>query len=88
MKDRLPDAILNRPKTPLAGDPALQLMRRASVRWHDSFEVTPQLERFVSLSLRRSLAENIPDAAWARLRLFAFDHWLTHSLPRERRMVA
>ena len=88
MKGRLPDAILNRPKTPLAGDPALQLMRRASVRWLDSFEVTPQLERFVNPSLRRRLAENTPDAAWARLRLFAFNHWLTHSLPRVRRMVA
>jgi asparagine synthase (glutamine-hydrolysing) len=88
MKHRLPDAILSRPKTPLAGDPALQLMRRASVRWLDSFEVTPQSERFVSPSLRRSLAENTPDAAWARLRLFAFNHWLTHSLPRVRRMVA
>ena len=88
MNDRLPAAILNRPKTPLAGDPALQLMRRASVRWLDSFEVTPQLERFVSQSRRRSLAENTPDAAWARLRLFAFNHWLTHSLPRDRRMVA
>ena len=89
MKDRLPAPIVNRPKTPLAGDPALQLMRRASVRWRDSFEVTPQLERFVSPSLRRSLAdENTPDAVWARLRLFAFNHWLTHSLPRDRRMVA
>ena len=89
MKDRLPAAIVNRPKTPLAGDPALQLMRRASVRWRDSFEVTPQLERFVSPNLRRSLAdENTPDAVWARLRLFALNHWLAHSLPRDRRMVA
>ena len=89
MKDRLPAAIVNRPKTPLAGDPALQLMRRASVRWRDSFEVTPQLERFVNLSHRRSPAdENTPDAAWAKLRLFALNHWLAHSLPRDRRMVA
>lgn len=89
MKHRLPAAVVNRPKTPLAGDPALQLMRRASVRWRDSFEVSPQLERFVSPSLRRSLAEeNTPDAVWARLRLFALNHWLAHSLPRDRRMVA
>jgi hypothetical protein len=89
MKDRLPAAIVNRPKTPLAGDPALQMMRRASVRWRDSFEVTPQLERFVSPSLRRSLAEeNTPKAVWAKLRLFALNHWLAHSLPRDRRMVA
>ena len=89
MKDRLPDAVVVRPKTPLASDPALQLTRRASVRWLDSFEITPQLERFVNLSHRRSLAEeNTPNAVWARLRLFAFNHWLAHSLPRDRRMVA
>ena len=49
MKDLLPDVVLNRPKTPLAGDPALQLTRNGSVRWLDSFEVTPQLRAFVSL---------------------------------------
>ena len=56
MKDRLPAAVVNRPKTPLAGDPALQLARHASVRWLDSFEVSPQLSNFVNLNLRRPLA--------------------------------
>ena len=88
MKDRLPDAVLNRPKTPLAGDPALQLTRRAGVRWLDNFEVTPQLTRFVNLSQRRSLAEETPNELWANLRVFALNHWLTHSLPNDRRMVA
>ena len=89
MKDRLPAAVLNRPKTPLAGDPALQLSRHASVRWLDSFEVSPQLTRFVNLRLRRPLAEEeTPDALWANLRLFALNHWLTHSLPLDRRKVA
>ena len=89
MKDRLPAAVVNRPKTPLAGDPALQLSRRASVRCLDSFEVTPQLTRFVNLSVRRPLAEEeSPNALWANLRVFALNHWLTHSLPIDRRMVA
>ena len=89
MKDRLPAAIVNRPKTPLAGDPVLQLSRRASVRWLDTFEVTPQLTRFVNLKLRRSLAEEeTPNALWANLRLFALNHWLAHSLPIDRRKVA
>ena len=89
MKDLLPAVVLNRPKTPLAGDPALQISQRASVRWLDSFEVTPQLTRFVNLKLRRSLAEKkTPDLLWANLRLFALNHWLTHSLPIDRRMVA
>ena len=89
MKDRLPDAILNRPKTPLAGDPALQLSRHASVRWLDSFDVSPQLTRFINLRLRRPLAEEeTPDLLWANLRLFALNHWLAHSLPLDRRKVA
>lgn len=89
MQDRLPAAVVNRPKTPLAGDPALQLSRRASVRWHDSFEVAPQLTRFVNLRLRRPLAEEeTPDALWANLRLLGLNHWLAHSLPLDRRKVA
>jgi asparagine synthase (glutamine-hydrolysing) len=89
MKHRLPAAVVERSKTPLAGDPALQLSRGASVRWLDNFEVSPQLTRFVNLSLRRSLAEEkTPDALWANLRLFGLNHWLTYSLPLDRRMVA
>jgi asparagine synthase (glutamine-hydrolysing) len=80
LKHQLPDSIVDRPKTPLAGDPALHLSRRASVRWLDNFEVAPQLSRFVDLNRRRSLAEEeTPDAIWANLRLFAFNYWLTHS---------
>ncbi|HEU5132219.1 MAG TPA: asparagine synthase-related protein, partial [Pyrinomonadaceae bacterium] len=57
MKDKLPAAVLNRQKTPLASDPALQLVRRGSVRCLDSFEVSPQLRAFVNLTRRRSLAD-------------------------------
>jgi asparagine synthase (glutamine-hydrolysing) len=80
MKDKLPLAVLNRPKTGLAGDPALQLARRASVRWLDSFEVSPQLRAFVNLNRRRFVAnEPTPDALWANLRVFALNYWLTNS---------
>jgi asparagine synthase (glutamine-hydrolysing) len=88
MKHQLPGAVLNRPKTALAGDPALQLTRRAGVRWLDNFEVTPQLTRFVNLNQRRSQAEDSPSTLWANLRVFALNHWLAHSLPVDRRMVA
>ena len=82
MKDRLPTAVLNRRKTPLAGDPALQLVRGSGVRWLDSFEVNPQLEDFVNLNQRRSIADELtPDGLWASLRVFALNYWLTNSLP-------
>jgi asparagine synthase (glutamine-hydrolysing) len=80
MKNKLPEAVLNRHKTGLAGDPALQLVRRASVRWLDSFEVSPQLRAFVNLDRRRPLVEEeTSDGRWASLRVFALNYWLTHS---------
>ena len=86
MKNKLPEAVLNRPKTGLAGDPALQLVRRASVRWLDSFEVSPQLRAFVNLDRRRPLIEEeTSDRLWASLRVFALNYWLTHSRPTVQR---
>jgi asparagine synthase (glutamine-hydrolysing) len=87
VKHVLPKAVLERRKTPLAGDPALQLVRRASVRWLDSFEVNPQLKGFVNLKRRRLLAdEKITDGLWASLRVYALNYWLTNSLPSVRRI--
>ena len=86
MKDQLPAAVLNRRKTPLASDPALQLARRGSVRCVDSFEVSPQLRAFVNLNRRRSLAdEETSDGLWANLRIFALNYWLMNSQPVVRR---
>jgi asparagine synthase (glutamine-hydrolysing) len=83
MSDKLPAAVINRPKTGLMGDPALQLAQRGSVRWLDNFEVSPQLRSFVNLNRRRPVAEEkTSDALWASLRVFALNHWLTHSQPK------
>lgn len=85
MKNRLPKELVNRPKTPLAGDPALQLVRRASVRWLDSFEVNAQLKCFVNLNARGSVAdEQTSEGVWASLRVFALNYWLTNSQPIDR----
>jgi len=82
MKDKLPPAVLNRHKTPLAGDPVLQLARHASVRWLDSFEVSSELQRFVNLNRRRSVAdEETSNGLRASLRVFALNHWLTNPQP-------
>ncbi|HJU93461.1 MAG TPA: asparagine synthase-related protein [Pyrinomonadaceae bacterium] len=86
MRDLLPADVLNRRKTPLAGDPALQLTRNGSVRWLDCFEVNPQLRVFVDLKKRRSIADELtPDGLWASLRVFALNYWLTNSQPIDRR---
>jgi len=86
MNDKLPNAVLNRLKTPLASDPALQLVRRGSVRCLDSFEVSPQLRTFVNLHRRRSVAdEETSDGLWANLRIFALNYWLANSQHSVRR---
>jgi len=86
MKDKLPNAVLNRLKTPLSRDPALQLVRRGSVRCLDSFEVSPQLRTFVNLDRRRSVAdEETSDGLWANLRIFALNYWLANSQHSVRR---
>jgi asparagine synthase (glutamine-hydrolysing) len=86
MKDKLPAAVLDRRKTPLSRDPALQLVRRGSVRCLESFEVSPQLRAFVNLNRRRSLAdEETSDGLWANLRIFALNYWLTNSQPAVQR---
>ena len=80
MKDLLPTKVLHRPKTGLQGDPALQLARDGSVRWLDSFEVSPQLKRFVNLAVRSPIAEEpTSEALWSSLRIFALNHWLMYS---------
>ena len=85
LNKRLPPAILNRPKTPLASDPALHLVQRASVRCLDRFDVNPQLTRFVNLNRRRAVVdEQTSDRRRANLRVFALNYWLTHSLPINR----
>jgi asparagine synthase (glutamine-hydrolysing) len=86
MKDMLPASVLNRRKTPLQRDPALQLVRRASVRWLDKFDVNPQLKNFIDLTRRRSVIdEETSDALWASLRVFALNYWLTNSQLIDRR---
>jgi asparagine synthase (glutamine-hydrolysing) len=80
MQSRLPASVLNRHKTPLRGDPALQMTRRASVRWLDSFEVSPQLRCFVNLNKRPSIAnEQAPESLWPSLRVYALNFWLSNS---------
>jgi asparagine synthase (glutamine-hydrolysing) len=82
MAGKLPTAVLNRPKTPLAGDPALYQVKESSVRFVDNFEPVASLTRFVDLSaLPRIAGEQNSDRLWANLRPFAFNHWLQHSLP-------
>ena len=82
MKDLLPQTVVKRTKTPLAGDPPLQLVRRASVRCLDNFEVNSKLRCFINIDARQSVSnESTPEGLSASLRVFALNYWLTNSQP-------
>ena len=82
MINNLPQAVLNRPKTPLAGDPALRRVEESSVRFVDNFKPAPGLTKFVDLAARPRVAGEVAsDRLWANLRPFQLNHWLENSLP-------
>jgi len=82
MAGRLPKAVLNRPKSPLAGNPALYLVKESRVRFVDNFRPVPSLAKFVDLTARPRLAgEQNADRLWTNLRPFGLNYWLLHCLP-------
>ena len=81
MKGKLPEAIRTRPKTPLAGFPALRLAEKSSVRFVDNFDPTPGLSEYVDLRGEYKVAgEKDFEKLWSNLRPFGLNHWLKHSL--------
>jgi asparagine synthase (glutamine-hydrolysing) len=81
MAGKLPEAVLNRPKTPLAGDPALYQVEESKVRFVDNFEPVPKLAEFVDLTACPRLAgEQNVDRLWTNLRPFGLNDWLVHTL--------
>ncbi|NCF29134.1 MAG: asparagine synthetase B [Gammaproteobacteria bacterium] len=77
MQDRLPESVSLRPKTPLAGDPVLELLQRADARWVDAFEATPALGRYIARAAVPSVAgTRDPDQTWTNLRPLCLNFWL------------
>ena len=82
MAGKLPKAVLNRPKTPLAGDPTLRRLEESSVRFVDNFKPVPGFRKFVDIAACPRIAgEQNSDRLWANLRPFELNHWLENSLP-------
>ncbi len=82
MAGKLPEVILNRPKTPLAGNPALHLVEESSVESIDNFEPVPLLGEFVRRGSDYQVAgQKDQGKLWENLRPFGLNHWLKYSLP-------
>jgi len=74
----LPPEVLRRRKTPLAGDPVVELLKQPQSGWIDSFQRTPELLHYVTSSRIPPMTEkpNSSAEAWVNLRPLNLDHWL------------
>ncbi|MBM4300061.1 MAG: asparagine synthetase B [Deltaproteobacteria bacterium] len=76
-KDLLPEPIRRRPKTPLAGDPWLELIRRPETRWLDRFVPVPRLDEYVDRKAIPLLTCEVdPDTLSVNIRPVSLNYWL------------
>lgn len=75
MRGSLPEVLLRRRKSPLAGDPLRAHLRTLDCSWMDRFEASPHLARFVN----RPAVPPVAGAQnpWLDLRPFCLNYWLT-----------
>jgi hypothetical protein len=73
----VPEEVVLRPKTSLAGQPGAFLLAREESRWIDDFIATPQLARYIDRKRVPRVwgATNI-STAWMNLRPLSLDFWL------------
>ena len=77
MRDALPEAVRWRPKSPLAGDPVIELLQRPDASWNDAFAPVPGLERFVHRSAVPGIVgRRDADQMWIDLRPICLNFWL------------
>lgn len=77
MQGQLPEAVRLRPKTALAGNPCLAVLRRGNSQWVNSFSPSPVLSRFVDSAMIPELSpDTTVDSAWSNLRPLSLEFWL------------
>jgi len=82
MVGTLPDAVRLRPKTALAGDPAVELLRSFVRHWLDEFEPSAKLARYVRRdSVPRVAGESNSNRLWLHLLPFTLNRWLENVCP-------
>ena len=73
----LPEAVRLRPKTPLAGDNDVELLRRPESEWIDNFEPTPRLAKYVNRALiPRLVGESDANKVGINTRPLSLNFWL------------
>lgn len=78
MRNRLPAAVLARPKTPL-GPHRLVMTKRDESAWAAGIDAEPGLDRYVEAAkLELGCARSGPARVWRDLRAVSLNHWLRH----------
>ncbi len=77
MRGVLPEAVLRRPKTPLAGFPHVALLQRAESQWVDRFQAQPLLAKYVDRA-KIPPVHRMEDSqqSWMNLRPLSLNFWL------------
>jgi asparagine synthase (glutamine-hydrolysing) len=87
-KGVLPEAVRNRPKTPLAVEPALGLARSEKFKQVDEFNPTAATLAYIDRqAIPKIAAESDANKLWMNARPFVLNQWLLHSLPIDRSPV-
>lgn len=77
LRGTVPGRVLQRPKTPLEGDPVVALLSRAGSEWVDRHEPHPELPRYVNPKAVPSLCgEEVTALAWMNSRPLTLSLWL------------
>lgn len=81
----LPDAVRRRPKSPLTGDPGLQLTNSTKFREIDDFRPLPTILSYIDReSIPQVTQEADSNQLWINVRPFSLNQWLAHSYSMER----
>jgi asparagine synthase (glutamine-hydrolysing) len=88
MRDRLPDEVRLRPKTPLMGDPIFERHKKNDLSWSDDYKPPSSLNEYVDVALIPRLTElNKSYDLWTNLRPLSLSFWLAEfflKTPRKR----
>jgi asparagine synthase (glutamine-hydrolysing) len=73
----LPEMVRSRPKTPLRGEPLLEIVRRSGVEGLDRFLPTPKMNKYVAReAIPRIAGERDITKLWLNIRPLSLNYWL------------
>ena len=73
----VPEEVRRRPKTPLAGFPYFEILKREESRWVDCFAPCAETAAFVDRAkIPATWGDPDPDRVWINLRPLGLDYWL------------